>query len=62
MIAGYLGSGKTFDDAIGAFAVGYAAQNRDDYRAFLKAIEDGRIQASAESPAGKSKSSAGKRR
>ena len=62
LIAGYLGSGKTFDDAIGTFAVAYAAQNRDDYRAFVKAIEDGRIQASAEPPAGKSKSSAGKRR
>jgi uncharacterized protein (DUF2252 family) len=49
MIAGYMGSGQTFDDAIGEFAVEYAAQNRTDYRAFIKAIRDGRIPAAAES-------------
>ena len=45
MIAGYMGSGQTFDDAVGEFAVEYAAQNRSDYRAFIKAIREGRIQA-----------------
>jgi len=48
MMSGYMGSGQTFDDAIGEFAVEYADQNRSDYRAFVKAIRDGRIQASIE--------------
>jgi uncharacterized protein (DUF2252 family) len=48
MMAGYMGSGQTFDDAIGEFAVEYAAQNRTDYRAFIKAIREGRIPAAAE--------------
>jgi hypothetical protein len=43
MIAGYMGSGQTFDDAIGEFAVEYADQNSNDYRAFVKAIRAGRI-------------------
>jgi hypothetical protein len=45
MMAGYMGSGQSFDDAIGEFAVEYAAQNRTDYRAFIKAIREGRIPA-----------------
>lgn len=44
MIAGYLGSGATFDDAIGEFAAEYADQNRKDYRAFTKAVKEGRIE------------------
>jgi uncharacterized protein (DUF2252 family) len=44
-IAGYMGSGQTFDDAVGEFAVEYADQNRRDFRAFTQAIRDGRIQA-----------------
>ena len=48
MIAGYLGSGTKFDDAIGEFAVEYADQNHKDYRAFLKAIKQGRIKAVVE--------------
>ncbi len=48
MMAGYMGSGQTFDDAIGEFAVEYAAQNRTDYRAFIKAIREGRIPAAVE--------------
>jgi len=42
-IAGYLGSNSTFDDAIGEFAVEYADQNQNDYRAFIKAVREGRI-------------------
>ncbi|HEX3975693.1 MAG TPA: DUF2252 domain-containing protein [Solirubrobacteraceae bacterium] len=34
-IAGYLGSGDRFDEAIAAFAVAYADQNAADYEAFL---------------------------
>jgi len=48
MIAGYMGSGATFDDAVGEFAVEYSDQNRSDYRAFIRAIRDGRIEAVAE--------------
>jgi uncharacterized protein (DUF2252 family) len=43
MISGYMGSGQTFDDAIGEFAVEYADQNRADYRAFVRAIREGKI-------------------
>lgn len=45
MLAGYMGAGQAFDDAIGEFAVEYADQNMSDYRAFIKAIRDGRIRA-----------------
>ena len=43
MISGYMGSGQTFDDAIGEFAVEYADQNRTDYRAFIHSIREGKI-------------------
>ena len=43
MIAGYIGTARTMDDAIGEFAVDYADQNRADYRAFVKAIREGRL-------------------
>jgi uncharacterized protein (DUF2252 family) len=49
MISGYMGSGQTFDDAIGEFAVEYSDQNRKDYRAFLRAIREKRIEAMLES-------------
>jgi len=48
MMAGYMGSGRTFDDAIGEFAFEYASQNQSDYRAFIKAIREGRIKAQVE--------------
>jgi len=38
---GYMGSGQTFDEAIGEFAVDYADQNRSDHRAFVRAVRDG---------------------
>ncbi|MCC7041127.1 MAG: DUF2252 domain-containing protein [Burkholderiales bacterium] len=44
MMSGYMGSGQTFDDAIGEFAVEYADQNRRDFREFTKAIREGRIE------------------
>ncbi|MBK9520209.1 MAG: DUF2252 domain-containing protein [Rhodocyclaceae bacterium] len=50
LMSGYMGSGQTFDDAIGEFAVEYADQNRRDYRAFVNAIREGRIAATAENP------------
>jgi uncharacterized protein (DUF2252 family) len=48
MISGYMGSGQTFDDAIGEFAVEYADQARSDYRAFVRAIREKRIEAIVE--------------
>ena len=48
MIAGYMGTGQTFDDAIGEFAVEYSAQNQSDYRTFIKAIREGKIQVMTE--------------
>ena len=48
VISGYLGNSETFDDAIGEFAVDYSDQNRSDYRALVRAIREGRIQAIVE--------------
>jgi uncharacterized protein (DUF2252 family) len=48
MIAGYMGSGQAFDDAIGEFAVEYSDQAHSDYRAFVRAIRDKRIEAIVE--------------
>ena len=48
MIAGYMGSGHTFDDAITEFATEYSSQNRRDYRDFIQAIREGRISAAME--------------
>ena len=49
MIAGYMGTGQGFDDAIGEFAVEYASQNQSDYRTFIKAIREGAIEVIKES-------------
>jgi len=40
MIAGYIGSGGVFADAVADFAVAYAAQNAADYQAFLDRMRD----------------------
>ena len=45
LISGYAGSAATLDDAIADFAMAYSDQNRSDYRAFIKAIRQGRIEA-----------------
>jgi hypothetical protein len=37
MIAGYMGKGEAFDDAIASFAILYAEHSAADYAAFLKA-------------------------
>ena len=44
-MAEYLGRGAAFDTAIGDFAERYADRNEQDYRAFCKAIEGGRLAA-----------------
>ena len=48
LIAGYMGSSATFDDAICEFAVEYSDQNQRDYRAFVKAVREGRLEAQVE--------------
>ena len=48
LIAGYMGSSAAFDDAICEFAVEYADQNQRDYRAFIKAVREGRLEAVVE--------------
>jgi uncharacterized protein (DUF2252 family) len=47
-IAGYMGNSPAFDDAISEFAVEYADQTERDYRAFIKAVREGRLRATAE--------------
>ena len=47
-IAGYMGSNATFDEAVCEFAVEYADQNQRDYRAFVRAIRVGEIEAAPE--------------
>ena len=47
-IAGYLGNGDTFDQAIASFAELYAAQAERDYAALLAAIKEGRVRAQTE--------------
>jgi uncharacterized protein (DUF2252 family) len=42
-IAAYLGSGKSFDNAIAAFSESYADQNQRDFEALQKAAANGRI-------------------
>ena len=44
-IAAYLGTSRTFDDAVAAYAAAYADQNTRDHQALLDAIESGRITA-----------------
>jgi uncharacterized protein (DUF2252 family) len=48
MIAGYMGSGGIFDEAICDFAVDYADQAELDYKAFVKAVREGRVKAVVE--------------
>ena len=42
-IAGYLGAGDSFIEAVGQFAETYRAQNLADYRALRAAVDDGRV-------------------
>jgi uncharacterized protein (DUF2252 family) len=42
-IAAYLGSGKSFDNAIASFSESYADQNQRDFEALQRAAADGRI-------------------
>lgn len=43
MLAGYLGEGRAFADAIASFSVAYANQTKADWKAFCAAIKAGRL-------------------
>ena len=45
-IAAWLAAGKVFDQALEAFGLHYADQAESDYRLFMQAIKDGRLEAS----------------
>jgi hypothetical protein len=45
MIAGYMGSGDAFEDAMAAFANHYADQTERDHTELVKAVKAGRIKA-----------------
>jgi NAD(P)H-dependent flavin oxidoreductase YrpB (nitropropane dioxygenase family) len=49
LIAGYLGKGDQFDEAVADFATAYAEQNEHDYQAMLSAVRQGRIKVYTES-------------
>ena len=49
MIAGYLGRGAAFDEALATFGEHYADQNESDYAALKAAVEKGKIEAFVES-------------
>ena len=49
LIAGYLGKGDQFDEALADFATAYAEQNERDYQAMLSAARQGRIEVQTES-------------
>lgn len=44
LIAGYLGSGDTFDEAVGDFAVTYADQSEQDHALLMKAVRAGKLE------------------
>lgn len=43
-----MGSSAVFDDAICEFAVEYSDQNQRDYRAFVRAVREGRLEVQLE--------------
>jgi hypothetical protein len=49
LIAGYLGKGGHFDEALADFATAYAEQNERDYEVMMSAARQGRIELYTES-------------
>ena len=43
-IAGYLGKKEDFDEALADFSESYADQNELDYKALVKAVQQGRLE------------------
>jgi predicted alpha/beta hydrolase len=48
VIASYLGTNHSIEEAIATFAAAYADQNDHDYDALVRAVRDGRIHAETE--------------
>ena len=48
-IAGYLGKKDDFDEALVDFSAAYADQNELDYKAFVQAVREGRLEVYLES-------------
>jgi uncharacterized protein (DUF2252 family) len=48
LIAGYLGKGDEFDEALADFAISYAQQNERDFEALVQAARQGRVEVYAE--------------
>ena len=49
LIAGYIGKGDEFDEALAEFAISYARQNERDFEALVEAARKGRIEVYTES-------------
>jgi uncharacterized protein (DUF2252 family) len=49
LIAGYMGKGAEFDEALAQFAISYAQQNERDFEALVQAARKGRIKVYTES-------------
>jgi uncharacterized protein (DUF2252 family) len=47
MISGYLGTKDVFDNAITQFALDYADQTENDYKAMVEAVRNGRLEAAS---------------
>jgi Uncharacterized protein conserved in bacteria (DUF2252) len=47
-----MGSSEIFDEAIGEFAVEYTDQNESDYKRFVNAIREGKIEVIADAWSG----------
>lgn len=60
-LAGYLGTGRTFADAIASFSTAYADQTKTDWETFCDAIKAGRISAQVPQSAKKASAAAGKK-
>jgi len=48
VLAGYMGKGDTFDQAIASFAMAYADQNERDHAALARAVKQGKVKAKFE--------------
>ena len=44
LIAGYMGKGDEFDEALADFAISYAQQNERDFEALVQAARQGRVE------------------
>jgi len=49
MVAGYMGTGTKFDDAVAKFALAYADQTERDHGTLVAAVRTGRVEATIES-------------